>query len=72
MNAGKIKIILTDDILAILKLLSIINTKTPADILKERVLEMVSLPYYKYIGFFVDEKLSAITGLGYSTRHSIG
>lgn len=68
----KIEIIKTEDILTIIPLLSIINTKTPEEILKERVLEMASLSHYECVGFFVDEELCGITGLWYTTRHYIG
>lgn len=68
----KIEVIKTEDILSIIPLLSVINTKTPPDLLKERVLEMASLPHYECIGLFVDDKLAGISGLWYFTRHYIG
>lgn len=68
----EIKVIKTEDILSIIPLLTIINTKTPLEILKERVLEMSKLPHYECIGLFIDDKLCGISGLWYSTRHYIG
>ena len=68
----KIEVIKTKDILSILPLLSKINTKTQPELLKERVLEMASLPHYECVGLFLDDKLSGISGLWYSTRHYIG
>ena len=68
----KIETIKTEDILSILPLLSIINTKTPKKILKKRVLEMANLPHYECIGLYVNDKLSGISGLWYVTKHYIG
>lgn len=68
----KIEIIKKEDILSILPLLSIINTKTPKNILTARVLEMANLPHYECVGLFVDDKLSGISGLWYATKHYIG
>lgn len=68
----KIKIIKTEDILSIIPLISKVNTKTPPDILKERVLEMSKLTYYECVGLYVEGKLLGISGLWYSTRHYIG
>ena len=42
----EIKIIPPKDIVTILPLLSKLNTKTPTNLLKERVLEMCELPNY--------------------------
>jgi GNAT superfamily N-acetyltransferase len=67
-----IQLIKTKDILSILPLLSKINTKTPKDLLEERVLEMANLPNYECVGLYVDEKLVGISGLWFSTRHYIG
>lgn len=61
-----------ENILTILPLLKIINTKTPHDILEKRVLEMVECPNYECIGLFDDKKLIGICGLWYSLRHYIG
>jgi GNAT superfamily N-acetyltransferase len=68
----KIDIIKTDNILSILPLLSIVNTKTPPDILRKRVIEMANLPHYECVGLYIDNKLAGITGLWYTTRHYIG
>lgn len=68
----KIEVIQSKNILSILPLLSKLNTKTPKDLLKERVLEMSKLQNYECIGLFVDDKLVGISGLWYSTRHYIG
>ncbi len=40
--------------------------------LTERVLEMVHLPYYECVGLYIDNELSGISGLWYSTKHYIG
>jgi GNAT superfamily N-acetyltransferase len=60
------------DILEILPLLSIINTKTPSEILKKRVLEMVNYQNYECVAAFDNGKMIGICGLWYSTRHYIG
>lgn len=61
-----------ENILDILPLLKIANTKTPHDLLKERVLEMATYPNYECIGLFDDKKLIGIIGLWYSMKHYIG
>ncbi|MGB0891421.1 MAG: GNAT family N-acetyltransferase [Flavobacteriaceae bacterium] len=61
-----------ENILDIIPLLSKVNTKTPSDLLKKRVLEMVELPHYECIGLFADQKLIGICGLWYTLRHYIG
>lgn len=61
-----------ENILDILPLLKIANTKTPHDLLKERVLEMAKYPNYECIGLYDAEKLIGITGLWYSMKHYIG
>lgn len=61
-----------EDILTIIPLLSIVNTKTPSDILKERVVEMANYSNYECVGAFDDGKMIGISGLWYSTRHYIG
>ncbi|WP_233897107.1 GNAT family N-acetyltransferase [Tenacibaculum piscium] len=66
------RIIPTKEILTILPLLKKANTKTPHDILKERVLEMANYPTYECVGLFDADLLIGITGLWYSTRHYIG
>ena len=68
----EIEVIKNEDILSIIPLLEVINTKTPAEILKKRVLEMGNLTNYECIGLYIDEKLMGISGLWYSTRHYIG
>lgn len=67
-----IRLIESDNILTILPLLTKINTKTPKDLLIERVLEMSKLPNYECVGIFIDDKLAGISGLWYSTRHYVG
>ncbi|OAD44951.1 GNAT family N-acetyltransferase [Polaribacter atrinae] len=67
-----IKVIDAEDILTIIQLLTKLNTKTPLDILKERVIEISKNTNYECIGLYVDEKLVGISGLWYSTRHYIG
>ncbi|WP_233899797.1 GNAT family N-acetyltransferase [Tenacibaculum piscium] len=66
------RIIPTKEILTILPLLKKANTKTPHDILKERVLEMANYPTYECVGLFDADLLIGICGLWYSTRHYIG
>ncbi len=61
-----------DNILSILPLLSKINTKTPPDILKERVLEMRSAFNYECVAAYDGNKMIGICGLWYSVRHYIG
>ena len=68
----KIELIKKEDILTIIPLLSIINTKTPKEILRERVLEMAQLPHYECIGLYIDDELYGISGLWYATKHYIG
>ncbi|WP_299052210.1 GNAT family N-acetyltransferase [uncultured Polaribacter sp.] len=67
-----IKIIAQEDILTILPLLGKLNTKTPKNILTERVLEMSTLQNYECVGLYIDNQLAGIAGLWYSTRHYIG
>jgi GNAT superfamily N-acetyltransferase len=61
-----------ENILDIIPLLQKVNTKTPTDLLKERVLEMVNYPNYECIGVFADKRLIGISGLWYTFRHYIG
>ena len=61
-----------ENILEIIPLLQKINTKTPTELLKTRVLEMSTYPNYECIGVFADKKLIGISGLWYSLRHYIG
>lgn len=60
------------DILDILPLLQKLNTTTPHDILKTRVLEMIDCSNYECVGAFDQDKLIGISGLWYSVRHYIG
>ena len=60
------------DILSILPLLQKINTTTPHDILKARVLEMIECSNYECVGTFDGNKLIGISGLWYSIRHYVG
>jgi len=66
------KVIEKEDILQILPLLKQLNTTTPTDTLKTRVLEMATYPNYECIGVFDEDKLIGICGLWYCTRHYIG
>ncbi|RCS28449.1 GNAT family N-acetyltransferase [Polaribacter sp. WD7] len=68
----EIKVIEPNEILSIIPLLSILNTKTPTKLLKKRTLEMAKLSNYECIGLYIDKKLMGISGLWYSTRHYIG
>lgn len=65
-------IIETAKILKIIPLMSLLNTKTPRELLEKRVLEMASLPHYECAALYVNDVLIGITGLWYSTRHYIG
>ncbi|MGJ8761552.1 MAG: GNAT family N-acetyltransferase [Polaribacter sp.] len=67
-----IKVIEAEEILTIIPLLTKLNSKTPLDILKERVIEISKNTNYECVGLYVDEKLIGISGLWYSTRHYIG
>ncbi|CAM1341614.1 GNAT family N-acetyltransferase [Tenacibaculum aestuarii] len=60
------------DILDILPLLQKLNTTTPHDILKTRVLEMIDCYNYECVGAFDQDKLIGISGLWYSVRHYVG
>lgn len=60
------------DILDILPLLQKLNTTTPHDILKTRVLEMIDCSNYECVGAFDQDKLIGISGLWYSVRHYVG
>ncbi|WP_299682905.1 GNAT family N-acetyltransferase [uncultured Tenacibaculum sp.] len=61
-----------DNILSIFPLLSKINTKTPPDLLKNRIIEMGNCPNYECVAVFDDNELIGICGLWYSTRHYLG
>ncbi|MDG2279645.1 MAG: GNAT family N-acetyltransferase [Flavicella sp.] len=71
MDTPFIKIIPKVDILSIIPLLSLLNTKTPTSILKERVLDMTT-QNYECIGIYLDKELIGICGLWTLTRHYIG
>lgn len=60
------------DLLNTLPLIQKVNTTTPFDILKKRVLEMFEYPNYECVGVFDDQKLIGISGLWYSVRHYVG
>ncbi|TDQ29941.1 GNAT family N-acetyltransferase [Tenacibaculum caenipelagi] len=60
------------NILSILPLLQKINTTTPLDILKIRVLEMIDCSNYECVGVYDENKLIGISGLWYSVRHYVG
>ncbi|CAM1346543.1 GNAT family N-acetyltransferase [Tenacibaculum crassostreae] len=60
------------DLLSILPLVQKVNTTTPFDILKKRVLEMFEYPNYECVGVFDNQKLIGISGLWYSVRHYVG
>ncbi len=66
------KTIPKEQLLNILPLLKIVNTKTPANLLEERVLEMGNYQNYECVAAFDGEKMIGICGLWYSTRHYIG
>ena len=61
-----------ENILEIIPLLQKLNTKTPKDLLKRRVLEMTNYENYECIGVFYNDKLIGVCGLWYSIRHYIG
>ncbi|QVY66975.1 GNAT family N-acetyltransferase [Polaribacter sp. Q13] len=67
-----IKVIEAEEILTIIPLLTKLNSKTPLELLKERVLEISKNTNYECVGIYIDEKLVGISGLWYSTRHYIG
>lgn len=60
------------DLLSILPLMQKVNTTTPFDILKKRVLEMFEYSNYECVGVFDNLKLIGISGLWYSVRHYVG
>lgn len=55
----------------VLPLLMQVNKKTPEEILKQRLAEMVN-QNYKCLGIYDDEKLIGICGLWFMTRHYCG
>ena len=68
----KFKIIPKEKLLEIIPLLQQLNTLTPTELLKKRVLQMGELPNYECVGAYDEEKLIGISGLWYSVRHYIG
>lgn len=66
------KAIQKEDILTIFPLMQQVNTTTPTEILKERILEMATYNTYECVGVFDDDLLIGISGLWYNTRHYIG
>lgn len=71
MDKFNIKIIPKVDILSIIPLLSLLNTKTPRTILEERVLDMIT-QNYECVGIYLDKELIGISGLWTLTRHYLG
>lgn len=67
----KIKIIEKDKILDIVPLIQQMNTKTPLDLLKKRVLEM-SEQNYECAVMYDNDKLIGVCGIWYMTRHYVG
>ncbi|WP_405604033.1 GNAT family N-acetyltransferase [Polaribacter sp. Asnod1-A03] len=67
-----IQTIQSEEILTIIPLLVKLNSKTPLPLLKERVLEMSLFSNYECIGLYINDQLTGICGLWYSTRHYIG
>ncbi len=66
------KVIPKEQLLNILPLLKIVNTKTPPNLLEKRVLEMGNYQNYECVAVYDNEKMIGICGLWYSTRHYIG
>lgn len=67
----KFKVIQKKNILTIIPLLQQLNSKTPIDLLKNRILETVN-QNYECIGMYNKENLIGICGIWYMTRHYIG
>lgn len=67
-----IQLIENQEILTIIPLLTKLNSKTPLNLLKKRVIEISKIHNYECVGLYVNEKLVGISGLWYSTRHYIG
>ncbi|AOW19888.1 GNAT family N-acetyltransferase [Urechidicola croceus] len=66
-----IKIISKDDIYDIIPLLKQLNDKTPEDILKNRLLEMVEQNYECAV-MYANKTLIGVCGMWFMTRHYIG
>ena len=65
------KIIEKKDIFSIIPLLRLINQKTPDELLKTRLLEMLE-QNYRCAGMYSEQKLIGICGIWTMTRHYIG
>jgi len=71
MSSIHIQIIPITEITSILPLLQQLNTKTPKNILRERLLDMAT-QNYKCVGMYDGDTLIGISGLWFLTRHYIG
>lgn len=71
MDTIKFEIISKENILDIIPLLQLLNTKTPIDLLRERVLEMTNQNYECAV-MYDNDKLIGICGIWYMTKHYIG
>lgn len=71
MDSITIKIISKEDIFNIIPLLQQLNEKTPIQLLKSRLLEMIEQNYECAV-LYDDDKLIGICGIWYMTRHYIG
>jgi hypothetical protein len=71
MNSFEIKILPKEKIFDIIPLLNQLNENTPEDILKERLLEMVTQNYECAV-MYDKLKIVGICGIWYMTRHYIG
>ena len=67
----EIKLIEKEKIIEILPLLKELNTNTPDDVLKERLLEMIT-QHYECVGVYLNDELVGISGLWFLTRHYCG
>lgn len=67
----EIKLIEKENIFIILPLLRELNTNTDENILKERLLDMIT-QHYECVGVFLDDELVGISGLWFLTRHYCG
>ncbi|MCB9222927.1 MAG: GNAT family N-acetyltransferase [Crocinitomicaceae bacterium] len=71
MSAFEFEFIPKENILEIMPLMMKINSITPEEKLRERILEM-STQNYKCLGIYSDDKLIGICGLWFLTRHYCG
>jgi GNAT superfamily N-acetyltransferase len=71
MKSITIKIIAKEDIFKIIPLLEQLNEKTPPELLKSRLLEMITQNYECAV-MYDNNKLIGICGIWYMTRHYIG